>query len=153
IELPLMRIAVAKRIHFRKFFSGIDMHDGERHAAEERFACEPDHHIGVFTERPQQRHIAQTRIGLAQNEDTLRFKLIEPIHHGHPAPTSRRASSRPTRAHSFFAFPGICCSKRAIADSRIFFYLIRRFPLYIEKTSRQWEFASMYFSILVFRTR
>ena len=45
IQSPLFRVAVAKVVHLGKFLAGIDVHDRERHAAEERLACEPDHHV------------------------------------------------------------------------------------------------------------
>ena len=55
VEIPLRRVAVAERVHLRKLLAGVDMHHRKRHAPEERLARDPDHHVGVFAERPEQR--------------------------------------------------------------------------------------------------
>ena len=73
-------VAFAERVHLGKFLAGIDVHDREGHAAEEGLAREPDHHVGVFSERPQQRDVLQPRECLAQNVDALRFELVETVH-------------------------------------------------------------------------
>src|ERR1700742_2129360 len=49
----------AECVHLRKFLAGVDMQRGKRHAAEERLARQPDHHVGIFTERPEQRELLQ----------------------------------------------------------------------------------------------
>src|ERR1700748_1534617 len=50
-RLPFLAVAIAKRIHLRKFLPGVDMQRRERHAAEECLARQPDHHVGVLAER------------------------------------------------------------------------------------------------------
>ena len=60
--------------------AGIDMQGGKRHAAEEGFARQPDHHIGVFAERPEQGDLLQPGERLAKDVDALRLELIEVIH-------------------------------------------------------------------------
>ena len=78
-EVPLVRIAIAERVHLGKFLAGVDVHDRERHAAEESLARQPDHHVGIFAERPEQGEILHAREGFAQNINALRFELIEAI--------------------------------------------------------------------------
>src|SRR5215475_6516638 len=46
-------------------------------AAKERLASQPDHHVGVLAQRPQERELSQSRKGFAQNVDALRFKRVE----------------------------------------------------------------------------
>ena len=104
IEIPFLRVALAERIHLRKFLAGIDMHHRKRHAAEERLARKPDHHVGIFAERPQQRDLLQPRKRLAENENALRFEIVETVHH---ASLRRRCESRAagvaTRQSSLFS--------------------------------------------------
>ena len=89
IELPLLGVAVAKRVHLRKFLAGIDVHGGEGHAAEEGLAREPDHHVGIFSERPQEGDPLEARERFAKDENALRFQLVQAI---------QRASLRPVLA-------------------------------------------------------
>ena len=80
IELPFLAVAVAERIHLRKFLAGVDMQRRERHPAEERLARQPDHHVGILAERPQQRQLLQPRESFAENVDALGLELVEMIH-------------------------------------------------------------------------
>ena len=80
IEAPFLRISVAEGVHLRKLLAGIDMHGRKRHAAEESLAREPDHHIGIFSQRPQQSELLQPCKGLAENVNALRLQLVEMIH-------------------------------------------------------------------------
>src|SRR5262245_36263028 len=94
IEIPLLRIAPAERVHLRKFLAGIDMHDRAGHAPKERLARQPDHHVGILAERPQHGEALQPRECLAQDEDALGFELVETVHgvtliHARRAPTPR----------------------------------------------------------------
>src|ERR1700720_98574 len=50
-----------------KFLAGIDVQSRERHAAEKRLARQPDHHVGIFAERPQQRQLLQPCEGFPEN--------------------------------------------------------------------------------------
>ena len=52
----------------------------KRHAAEEGLARQPDHHVGILAERPQQRELLQPREGFAENVDALGFERVEVIH-------------------------------------------------------------------------
>ena len=89
VELPFLAVAIAERIHLRKFLAGVDMQRRERHAAEERLARQPDHHVGILAERPQQRELLQPREGFAQNVDALRLELVEMVHRGRRQPSDR----------------------------------------------------------------
>ena len=80
IEIPFLAVAIAERIHLRKFLAGIDMHGGERHAAEEGLSRQPDHHVGIFPQRPQQREFFQSRERFAQDVDALRLEFVEMVH-------------------------------------------------------------------------
>jgi hypothetical protein len=52
----------------------------KRQAPEEGLAGEPDHHIGILAERPQQGETLEARKTLAEDEDALCFELAEAIH-------------------------------------------------------------------------
>ncbi len=80
IELPFLAVAIAKRVHLRKFLAGIDMQGRERHAAEEGLARQPDHHVGILAERPQQRQLLQPREGLPEDVDALGLERVEMVH-------------------------------------------------------------------------
>jgi hypothetical protein len=54
----------------------------ERHAAKERLARQPDHHVGILAERPQQRELLQARERFPENVDALRLERVEMIHGG-----------------------------------------------------------------------
>src|SRR3984885_11579762 len=82
IEAPFLAEGVAKRIHLRKFLAGIDMQGRKRHAAKERLAREPDHDVGIFAERPQQRQLLEPREGFTENVDALRLEGVEVVHRG-----------------------------------------------------------------------
>jgi hypothetical protein len=82
IELPFLAVAIAERIHLRKFLPGVDVQRRKRHAAEEGLARQPDHHVGIFPQRPQQRELLQPRERLAQNVDALRLEFVEMVHRG-----------------------------------------------------------------------
>src|SRR5436305_15318955 len=82
IELPFLAVAIAKRVHLRKLLAGVDVQRGKRHVAEEGFARQPDHDVGVFSERPQQRQLFQTRECLAKNIDALRLERVQVVHAG-----------------------------------------------------------------------
>src|SRR3546814_395430 len=56
------------------------MHDRERHMAEKGLACQPDHDVAVFPERPQHRQLVDAVEGLAQDVNALRFELVEMVH-------------------------------------------------------------------------
>src|SRR6516164_8523487 len=101
IELPFDRVAIAKRIHLGKLLAGIDMQSREWYAAEEGLAGEPDHHVGIFAERPQQGEVPQAREGLAENEDALRFELAEAVH-GRPRSSQRRRPGASEKNHLVF---------------------------------------------------
>src|SRR6201990_3340963 len=57
VEIPLLAVAITKRVHLREFLAGIDVQRGKRHAAEEGLPRQPDHHVGVLAQRPQQRQL------------------------------------------------------------------------------------------------
>src|SRR5476649_2303434 len=101
IEISLCPVLLAKGIHLRKFFAGIDMHDRKRHAAEEGLARQPDHHVGILAERPQQRDVFQPREGLAKNENTLRFEVIKAVHRYHSATVSSAGKTAAIQNVSF----------------------------------------------------
>ena len=65
-----------------KFLAGVDVQRRERHAAEEGLARQPDHHVGILPQRPQQRELFQPRERLPQNVDALRLELVEVVHRG-----------------------------------------------------------------------
>src|SRR6202035_2092092 len=79
---PFLAVAIAKRVHLGKFLAGIDVQRRKRHAAEERLARQPDHHVGILAQRPEQRELLQPREGLAENVDALRFERVEVVHGG-----------------------------------------------------------------------
>ena len=83
VEIPFLRVALAEGIHLGKFLAGIDVHDRKRHTAEEGFMSEPDHHVGILAERPQQRNLFKPGKGFAQDENALRFEVIKTVHRGH----------------------------------------------------------------------
>ena len=87
IELPLLAEAIAERIHLRKFLAGVDVQGREGHAAEEGLARQPDHHVGIFPQRPQQRELFQPCERLAQNVDALRLEFVEMVHRGRWQPS------------------------------------------------------------------
>ena len=87
IEIPFPPVVIAERIHLRKFLAGVDMHGGERHAAEEGLARQPDHHVGILPQRPQQRELLQPRERLPENVDALRLELVEMVHRGWRQPS------------------------------------------------------------------
>src|ERR1700761_7365480 len=72
--------STAEGVHLRKFFSGVDVHARERHPAEEGLARQPDHDVGIFAQRPQQRELLQPRKSLAQDVDALRLQRVEMVH-------------------------------------------------------------------------
>ena len=80
IEIPFLAEAIAERIHLRKFFAGVDVQRRKRHPAEEGLARQPDHHVGIFPQRPQQRELLQPRECFAQNVDALRLEFVEMVH-------------------------------------------------------------------------
>jgi hypothetical protein len=82
IKIPFLAVAIAERVHLRKFLAGVDMQCRKRHAAEEGLARQPDHHVGIFSQRPQQRELLQPRKRLPQNVDALRLELVEMVHRG-----------------------------------------------------------------------
>ena len=83
VEVPFAGVAVAERIHFRKLLAGVHMHDRKRQMAEEGLAREPDHHVGVLAERPQQGELLHAGEGFAEDEDALGFEFVEPVHGAH----------------------------------------------------------------------
>ena len=107
IELPFLAVAIAERVHLGKFLAGVDMQGRERHAAEEGLARQPDHHVGILAERPQQRELLQPREGLPENVDALRLELVEVVH--------RWAAAGAHRARSGTRFAGRRCR---LADRR-----------------------------------
>jgi hypothetical protein len=82
IELPFLAVAIAKRVHLREFLAGIDVQSGERYAAEKGLTRQPDHHVGIFAERPQQRQLLQPRECFPENVDALGLERFEVIHGG-----------------------------------------------------------------------
>ena len=83
IEVPFAGVAVAERVHFGKLLAGVDMHGGKRQMAEEGLAREPDHHVGVLAERPQQGELLHAGEGFAEDEDALGFEFVEAVHVTH----------------------------------------------------------------------
>jgi hypothetical protein len=92
VELPCLAVMVAERVHLRKLPTGIDMHRGERDPAEKRLARQPDHHVGILSQRPQQRQLLQPRERLAEDVDALRLQRVEVVHRGHFCPDWRHGS-------------------------------------------------------------
>jgi hypothetical protein len=90
IEVPLGRVTVAEGVHLGELLAGVDVHDRERDAAEERLAGDPDHHVGILAERPQQRDPLHAGEALAEDEDALRFELVQPIQDTHSSSPSDR---------------------------------------------------------------
>jgi hypothetical protein len=79
IELPLFGVALAERIHFRKFLAGIDVHHRAGHVAEEGLARKPDHHVGVFSKRPQDGDALEACERFAKDKNALRFQLVQAV--------------------------------------------------------------------------
>ena len=50
LQIPLLGVALAERVHRLELLAGVDMHDRERHVAEERLAGEPQHDVAVLAE-------------------------------------------------------------------------------------------------------
>ena len=80
IEIPFLAVAIAKRVHLRKFLAGIDMQGRKRHPPEEGLACQPDHDVGILAQRPQQRQLLQPREGFPENVDALGLERVQMIH-------------------------------------------------------------------------
>src|SRR5258707_14963577 len=59
------------------------MHGRERQMAEEGLARQPDHHVGVLAERPQQGELLHAGERLAEDEDALGFEFVEAVHRAH----------------------------------------------------------------------
>jgi hypothetical protein len=77
--LPLLGVAVAKRIHLLKFLAGIDVHGRAGHSAEEGLARKPDHHVGVFSKRPEDGDALEACERFAKDEDALRVQLVQAV--------------------------------------------------------------------------
>jgi len=116
IELPFPGVAIAERIHLRKFLAGIDMHDRAGQPAEEGLAREPDHNVGILAERPEQRDPLEPGKRFAKDEDALRFELVEAIHRRHSG--TREAGAMDL---AFLASTGMFFSTVRAPLGRIFF--------------------------------
>ena len=86
VQLPLLRVAVAERVHLAELLAGVDVHHRERHMAEERLLGQPDHDVAVLAQGPEHGQPVDAVEGLAQDVDALRFELIEMIHGGPAEP-------------------------------------------------------------------
>ena len=80
LEVPLLAEALAKRIHLLELLAGVDVHDRERHVAEERLAGEPEHDVAVLAERPQDRDPVELGERLAQDVDALGLEAVQVVH-------------------------------------------------------------------------
>src|ERR1700675_4966921 len=79
-QLPSLAVAIAKRVHLRKFLAGIDVQCGERNAAEKGLARQPDHHVGILAQRPQQRELLQPRERFPEDVDALGLERVQMVH-------------------------------------------------------------------------
>jgi hypothetical protein len=93
------------------------------HSAEEGLAREPDHHVGVFSKRPEDGDALEARERFAKDEDALRFQLVQAVQLRH----LDRVRRRPLRGGNgglFFAIGPHFSSTLTLTTSRIFFYLL-----------------------------
>ncbi len=81
VEVPLVRDAVAKRIHLGQLHAGVELHDGHRHVAEKRLPHQPQQRGAVLAHRPQHAARRKEAVRVANDRDRVAFELVEVLDH------------------------------------------------------------------------
>ena len=82
VQFACQAVAVGERLGNLK--TRIDVHQGERHMAEERLARQPQEHRRILAHRPQHAEISEMTVRLAQDIHALLFQGSETIHQETP---------------------------------------------------------------------
>ena len=76
VEVPLCRQAVPVFDHLRDLVVGVDVHERDRHMAEEGFSGKPEQHGGILADRPQHAQVAQLAVCFPQDVDAFVFQYV-----------------------------------------------------------------------------
>ncbi len=80
VEAPLERQPVAVLDHLRHLVGRVDVHERDRHVAEERLARQVQEHRAVLADGPQHADVAEPAVRLAQDVDALGLERVELVH-------------------------------------------------------------------------
>ena len=73
VDLPLPGEAIAILDHLRDLVAGIDVYQRKRDMTEEGLPRQPEQDRAVLADRPEHHQLLEAAIGLAQDENALRF--------------------------------------------------------------------------------
>src|SRR5207244_10666389 len=77
IQLMLRPRPLPELEHLREFVSRVDVQNRKRHPTEERFPCQPDQHVRIFSHRPRHGDVLERVIRLAKNKNALVLEFVE----------------------------------------------------------------------------